>query len=74
MVCTIIEKGHPGLHTGEAGEGDWLQGEAALQAHSFRDADPRPGIPKIDSGWNGLEIAENDRTWLEMSGLGWKCI
>ena len=30
----------------EAGEGNWLQGEAALQTHSFRDADPRPVIPK----------------------------
>ena len=26
----------------EAGEGYWLQGEAALQEHSFRDADPQP--------------------------------
>ena len=30
----------------EAGEGHWLQGEAALQVHSFRDADPRPACPK----------------------------
>ena len=29
----------------EAGEGHRLQGEAALQVHSFRDAAPRPAIP-----------------------------
>ena len=35
----------------ESGEGLWLQGEAALQKHSFKDADPQPVIPqnkKID--------------------------
>ena len=57
----------------EAGEGYWLQGEAALQAHSFRDADPQPVIQK-KNGWNGLEIATNDRTCLEKSGHGRKCI
>ena len=30
----------------EAGEGYWLQGEAAMQAHSFKDADTQPVIPK----------------------------
>ena len=30
----------------EAGGGYWLQGEAALQAQSFRDADPQPVISK----------------------------
>ena len=25
----------------ESGEGLWLQGEAALQTHSFRDAEPQ---------------------------------
>ena len=34
----------------EAGEGYWLQGEAALKAHSFRDADPQPVIPKKVAG------------------------
>ena len=29
----------------EFGEGLWLQGEAALQTHSFRDADPQQVIP-----------------------------
>ena len=29
----------------ESGEGLWLQGEAALQTHSFRNADPQPVIP-----------------------------
>ena len=28
----------------ESGEGLWLQGEATLQTHSFRDADPQPVI------------------------------
>ena len=28
----------------ESGEGLWLQGEAVLQMHSFRDADPQPVI------------------------------
>ena len=42
----------------EAGEGNWLQGEAALQAHSFRDADPQPVIPKKESGWNWLQCSE----------------
>ena len=56
-----------------AREGYWLQGEAALQALSFRDADPQPVIPKRESGWNGLEIATNDRICLEKSGHGRKC-
>ena len=30
----------------ESGEGLWLQGEAALQMHSFRDADPQPVFPQ----------------------------
>ena len=55
----------------EAGEGYWLQGEAALQAHSFRDADPQPVIPKKESGWNGLEIATNDRNCLKKSVWTW---
>ena len=41
--------GHLGIMAGihcEAGEGYWLQGEAVLQAHSFRDSDPQPVIPK----------------------------
>ena len=58
----------------EAGEGYWLQGEAALQAHSFRDADPHAVISKKLSGWNGLEMAINDRICLENSGYGRKCI
>ena len=29
----------------ESREGLWLQGEAALQVHSFRDTDPQPVIP-----------------------------
>jgi hypothetical protein len=29
----------------ESGEGIWLQGEAASEAHSFRDAEPHPVIP-----------------------------
>ena len=58
----------------EAGEGYWLQGEAALQAHSFRDADPQPVIPKKESGWNGLEIARNDRICLGKCGHGRKYI
>ena len=58
----------------EAGEGHWLQGEAALQAQSFREADPQPVIPQKESGWNGLEIARYDSIWLEMSGHGRKCI
>ena len=28
----------------EAGEELWLQGEAALKKHSFRDMEPQPGI------------------------------
>ena len=58
----------------EAGEGYWLQGEAGLQAHSFRDADPQPVIPKKESGLNGLEIATNDKICLEKFGHGRKCI
>ena len=30
----------------EFGEGIWLQGEAASEAHSFRDAEPHPVIPE----------------------------
>ena len=30
----------------ESGEGIWLQGEAASEAHSFRDAEPHPVIPE----------------------------
>ena len=30
----------------ESGEGLWLQGEAALQMHIFRDTDPQPVIPQ----------------------------
>ena len=52
----------------EAGEGYWLQGETALQAHSFRDADPQPVIPKKESGLNGLVIVTNDRICLDMDG------
>ena len=29
----------------ESGEGLWIEGEAALQTHSFRDAEPHPVIP-----------------------------
>jgi hypothetical protein len=29
----------------ESGEEIWLQGEAASEAHSFRDAEPHPVIP-----------------------------
>ena len=54
--------------TMEAEEGYWLQGEAALQAHSFRDADPQPVIPKKESGLNGLVIVTNDRICLDMDG------
>ena len=31
----------------ESGEGLWLQEEAALLAHSFRDAEPHPVIPQM---------------------------
>ena len=62
----IVEYMEHILHC-EAGEGYWLQGEAALQAHSFRDADPQPVIPKKESGWNRLEIAT-------ITGYGWKCL
>ena len=33
----------------EAEECHWLQGEAALQGQSFRDADPQPVIPQKES-------------------------
>ena len=33
-------------HHCESWEGLWLQEEAALQMHSFRDADPQPVIPQ----------------------------
>ena len=58
----------------DAGEGYWLQGEEALQAHSFRDADPQPVIPKKERGWNGLQIATNEKIYLEKSGHGQTCI
>ena len=29
----------------ESGKGLWLQGKAAFQMHSFRDAEPQPVIP-----------------------------
>ena len=58
----------------EAGEGYWVQGETALQAHSFRDADPQPVIPKKESDWNGLDIPTNDMICLEKSGHGNNCI
>ena len=40
----------------EAAEVHWLQGDEASSAHSFRDADPRPVIPKNEKsavalGW-----------------------
>ena len=52
----------------EAGEGYWLQGEAALQEHSLRDADPQPVIPKKRK-W--LEWARNSNKWKDMSGKYW---
>ena len=43
----------------ESGEGLWLQGEAAFQMHSFRDADPQPVIPQnLKKIWNILLVAE----------------
>ena len=32
----------------ESKEGLWLQGEAAFETHSFRDAEPQPVIPQHD--------------------------
>ena len=52
----------------------WLQGEAALQAQSSRDADTQPVIPQKESGWNVLKTARNYKTWLEISGYGWRYI
>ena len=41
---TVCEMAERCLHC-ESGEGIWLQGEAASEAHSFRDAEPHPVIP-----------------------------
>ena len=38
----------------ESGEGIWLQGEAALEAHGFRDAEPHPVI--LANAKNNYEI------------------
>ena len=38
----------------ESGEGIWLQGEAASEAHSIRDAEPHPVIPANEK--NNSEI------------------
>ena len=38
----------------ESGEMPWLQGEAALQTHSFRDADPQPVIPPNEKKNHGM--------------------
>ena len=35
-----------GLSHCESGEELWLQGEATLETHSFRDADPQPVVPQ----------------------------
>ena len=52
----------------EAGKGYWLQGEAALQAQSFREADPQPVIPTKKT-W--LELARNSYKWQDWSGFVW---
>ena len=38
----------------ESGNGLWLQGEAVLHMHSFRDAEPQPVIPPNakQKSWN----------------------
>ena len=45
----------------ESGEGLWPQGEAALQTHSFRDAEPHPVIPQIAKKAHGVSQAAQTR-------------
>ena len=63
LHCTALHSYTAALHCitthCESGEGLWLQGEAALQTHSFRDADPEPVNPKLNNRlWNIPQLAE----------------
>ena len=42
----------------ESGEELWLQGEAALQVHSFRDSDPQPVIPPNEKKNHGMSVIQ----------------
>ena len=43
--CLCLYRGQFPIHC-ESGEGLWIQGKAALQTHSFRDAEPHQVIPQ----------------------------
>ena len=42
----------------ESGEGLWLQEEAALHMHSFRDAEPQPEIPQDPNNNHGMSLKQ----------------
>ena len=41
-----------------SGEALWLQEEAALQMHSFRDAEPQPVIPQDPKKNHGMPLKQ----------------
>ena len=45
----------------ESRKGLWLQGEAAFEAHSFREAEPQPGIPHNDKKKHELSPKQPDQ-------------